>query len=279
MSNPELSIIVTNYKNPDLLKLCLNSIKENVRDVDYEIIVADSATEEDTELMMREDFSDVKFFPFLKNVGFQQLVKKGLKESSGKYILILNGDILVKENSVEKLFDYLKNHPSVGMVGPKLFSFNEKFQASCFRFYKPITIVYRRTFLGKLWFAKKHLDWFLMKDYDHQRNKEVDWLMGSAFMISRKAVEKVGYMDAQFFMYMEDVDWCRRFWENGFKVVYYPEAQMLHYHGKGSGKKSFFYSIFFNKLTWIHIISALKYFKKYLNKPNPRLNSEVEPHC
>lgn len=275
MSNLELSIIVTNYKNPDLLKICLNSIKENVRDVNYEIIVVDSDTGEDTELMMREDFPNVNFFPFFKNIGFQQLVKKGLKKSMADYILILNGDILVKKKSVEKLFDYLKNHQSVGMIGPKLFSFNEKFQASCFRFYKPITIIYRRTFLGKLWFAKKHLDWFLMKDYDHKKIRKVDWLMGSAFMVSRKAVKKVGYMDIRFFMYMEDVDWCRRFWESGLTVVYYPEAQMLHYHGKGSGNKNFLHSIFLNKLTWIHITSALKYFKKYFGKPNPRLNGKI----
>lgn len=275
MSNLELSIIVTNYKNPDLLKICLNSIKENVRDVNYEIIVVDSDTGEDTELMMREDFPNVNFFPFFKNIGFQQLVKKGLKKSMADYILILNGDILVKKKSVEKLFDYLKNHQSVGMIGPKLFSFNEKFQASCFRFYKPITIIYRRTFLGKLWFAKKHLDWFLMKDYDHKKIRKVDWLMGSAFMVSRKAVKKVGYMDIRFFMYMEDVDWCRRFWESGLTVVYYPEAQMLHYHGKGSGNKNFLHSIFLNKLTWIHITSALKYFKKYFGKPNPRLNGRI----
>ncbi len=268
---PELSIIVTNYKNPDLLRLCLNSIRNNVKGVEYELLVCDSETEEDTELMMREEYPEVKFFPFYENVGFQKLVRKGIEQSAGKYFLILNGDILVKKDSVEKMLRFIKHNPDVGMVGPKLFSFNEKFQYSCFRFYKPITIVYRRTFLGKLWFAKKHLDWFLMKDYDHKEARDVDWLMGSALLVSRKAVDKVGQMDAKFFMYMEDVDWCRRFWENGFRVVYYPQAKMLHYHGKGSGNKGFFYSIFFNKLTWIHILSAFRYFKKYWRKPNPRV--------
>jgi len=272
MSKPELSIIVTSYKNPELLRLCLNSIKKNVREIDYEIIVTDSATEEETELIMRENYSGIKFFSFKKNVGFQKLVKKGIDESKGNFIIILNGDILVKKNSVEELLRYIKKDLSIGMVGPKLLGFNEEFQNSCFRFYKPITIVYRRTFLGKFKFAKKHLDKFLMKSYDHKSPKEVDWLMGSALMMSRKAVEKVGMMDSNFFMYMEDVDWCRRFWENGFKIIYVPDSVMLHYHGKGSGKKGLFQSVLFNKLTWIHIISALKYFKKYLGKPNPRKN-------
>jgi hypothetical protein len=135
-----------------------------------------------------------------------------------------------------------------------------------------MTIAYRRTFLGKFSFAKKHLDWFLMNDYDHKNPKEVDWIMGSAVMISRVAMEKVGLLDPRYFMYMEDVDWCRRFWENGFKVVYLPFAKMHHYHGKGSAKGGAIRSLLFNKYTWIHIASGIKYFKKFLGKPLPNHN-------
>ncbi|KKU55753.1 MAG: Glycosyltransferase [Candidatus Moranbacteria bacterium GW2011_GWE1_49_15] len=267
-----LSIIVTSYKNPDLLKVCLNSIRESLGNFEYELIVADSETEERTELMMREDFPDVKFFPFEKNVGFQALLKKGIEESEGEHLLLLNGDIIVTPGSVEALYGYLVQNPSVGIVGPKLLNFNNTLQHSCFRFYEPMTIVYRRTLLGKLGFAKKHLDWFLMKDRDHEKILEADWLMGSALMVSRKALEKVGLMDPRFFMYMEDVDWCRRFWENGYKVVFYPNSSMHHYHGKVSGKKGVVHSLLLNKYTWIHIISAIRYFNKYRNKPLPRSN-------
>lgn len=267
----ELSIIITNYKNPNLLKLCIDSIIKNVKKVEYEIIVADSATEEDTEMLMRENYPNVKFFPFEENVGFQKLVKTGIENSSGEFLLILNGDILIRDEAVEKMLDYLKLNPAVGMLGPKLLNFNGTSQDSCFRFYKPVTIVYRRTVLGRFSFAKKHLDWFLMRDCDLTKPCEVDWLMGSATMIPKKALEKVGLLDPRFFMYMEDVDWCRRFWENKFKVVFFPLAEMLHYHGKGSGKSGFFQSIFLNKLTWIHISSGVKYFSKYWSKKNPRL--------
>ena len=268
----ELSIVINSYKNPELLKLCIDSIKKNVANVEYEIIAADSATEEDTEMMMREDYSDINFFPFKKNVGFQALLEKGIKESRGKYLLLLNGDILVAKNSVEKLFRFFKDNPDVGIAGPKLLDFNGKLQYSCFRFYRPITIIYRRTFLKKFRFAQRHLNWFLMKDDDHKKPKEVDWLMGSVLMTSKKAVGKVGLMDSRFFMYMEDVDWCRRFWEKGLKVIYYPYVEMHHYHGKGSDKGGFFRSLLSNKLTWIHIISAVKYFKKYWGKPVPKHN-------
>lgn len=268
----ELSIAINNYRNSELLKLCIDSIKKNVKNIEYELIAADSDTEEDTEMMMREDYPEIKFFPFRKNVGLQALLNKGITESKGNFILLLNGDIIVTPDSVEKLVSFLKNNPEVGIAGPKLLNFDGTLQHSCFRFYRMLTIIFRRTFLGKFGFAKKHLDWFLMKEYDHNSPKEVDWLMGSAMLVSRKAAGKVGHMDSRFFMYMEDVDWCRRFWENGYKVVYYPLSVMNHYHGKGSDKGGFFRSIFFNKLTWIHIGSAIKYFGKYWGKPMPKHN-------
>ena len=221
---------------------------------------------------MREEYPEVVFFAFKQNVGFQALLKKGMEASSGKFMLLLNGDIIVTPDSLTRMLELLKNDPTIGMVGPKLLNFNGSLQYSCFRFYHPITIVYRRTFLGKLPFAKKHLDWFLMKEFNHDQKREVDWLMGSALMISRGALQKVGYMDEQFFMYMEDVDWCRRFWENGYKVIYYPEAQMHHYHGKGSAKGGVIKSLLFNRMTWIHISSAVKYFKKYWSKSVPKHN-------
>lgn len=268
----ELSIIITSYKNPELLKVCIDSIKKNYTGTDFEIIVSDSATDDKTEMMMREDYPDIKFLAARENIGFSGTVNNGLTVATGTYILILNGDIIVKKDAIEKLLEYIRSHSDVGIVGPQLLNFNETLQPSTFRFYTPLTIVYRRTFLGNFSFAKKHLDKFLMRDFDHQSIREVDWIMGSSLMASRQALEKVGPMDHQFKLYFEDTDWCRRFWDAGHKVVYFPAAQMYHYHGKGSASKNALQALLSNKLTWVHIISALKYFKKYLNKPLPRHN-------
>lgn len=266
----QLSIIITSYKSPELLKVCIDSIKKDCSLNDYEIIVAESEAQEETGLIMRENFPEIKFLPFKENVGFGFLVEKAYAQSTGEYILILNGDIIIKKNSIEKLLEYIKSHTDVGIVGPKLLNFNETFQPSCFRFYSPLTIIYRRTFLGKMWFAKKHLDRFTMKEFDHQTEQEVDWLMGSALMTMRLAISKVGMMDQRFKMYFEDTDWCRRFWENGYKVIYLPDSEMYHYHGKGSDSKSVWKSLFSNQLTWIHIISAFKFFTKYAGKETPK---------
>ncbi|MCX6763740.1 MAG: glycosyltransferase family 2 protein, partial [Candidatus Moranbacteria bacterium] len=256
--HPELSIIITNYKNPDLLKVCIDAVRKNYTGSDYEIIVSDSGTEEETEMMMREDYPEIKFIPSKENIGFGATMRNGYELSQGDYILILNGDVIIKKDSVKKLLDYIKNNPKVGIAGPQLLNFNETLQPSCFRFYKPLTIIYRRTFLGKFGLAQKNLDWFLMKDFDHRNIKEVDWLMGSALMTSRQAMEKIGPMDPRFKMYLEDTDWCRRFWENKLRVVYFPQSQMYHYHGKGSAGRGVFKSLLHNRLTWVHIASAIK---------------------
>jgi hypothetical protein len=270
--NPELSIIITSYKNPAVLRLCLESLKKNVLCHNYEILVLDSSTEEDLEMMMREDFPEIRFFPHKDNLGFLGLVNEGIGNAKGNYYLILNDDIVIKNKSADILLEYLKNNPSIGIVGPKLLNFDGKFQFSCFRFYTPLIILYRRTFLGKLKFAQKKIAYFLYKDRDHDKSMDVDWVMGSAMMTSKKAVEKVGLMDRTFFMYFEDVDWCRRFWENGYRVVYHPFAQMFHYHRKGSASQSILKAAF-NSLTRNHIQSVIKYFWKYRGKSNPHVEN------
>lgn len=271
MHTRELTVAINGYKSPELLKLCLNSIFEHLTKsgIDFEVLVTDSATEEATDMLMREEFPQVRFFPFKQNVGFKTLVNTSLKEATGEYIFLINSDIILTKDTFPQLLDFIKNHPDIGILAPKQLNFNGTLQQSCFRFYRPLTILYRRTWLARFPFAKEHLRWFLMDEYDHATPKSVDWVIGSAMLVARKSVERVGPMDEQFFMYMEDVDWCRRFWEHGYKVVYYPGASVYHYHAKGSARGGFFGSLLFNRLTWYHIGSALRYFWKYRGKEAP----------
>ncbi|MEK7182010.1 MAG: glycosyltransferase family 2 protein [Patescibacteria group bacterium] len=268
----ELTIAVNGYKNPDLLRLCLKSVFEHMEGtgIDFEVLVADSATEEDTEMLMREEFPMVRFFPFAENVGFKTLVNTSLDEARGKYIFLINSDILLTPGSLPELLGYLKSHPEIGILGPKQLNFNGTLQQSCYRFYRPITIVYRRTLLGKLPFGKKHLRWFTLQDTKQSEDPQaVDWVIGSAMLVRKTDAQKIGHMDTRFFMYMEDVDWCRRFWEANLQVVYYPKTFVYHYHAKGSAKGGFLVSLLSNRLTWYHIQSAVKYFWKYRGKKIP----------
>ena len=271
MQNKELSIIITAYKKAELLELCINSIKKNIgNEIEYEIIVADSETEESTADLMRDRFPKIIFLDNKENKGFGKLVNQGIEKARGEYLFIINHDIIIKGVAIQKLLAFIKDNKSVGLVSPRLINFDGRTQISAFKFYSWRTIIYRRTFIGKFSFAKKYLDKFLLKEETSNENIiDVDWVMGSAMMISKKAVDVVGGIDKHFFMYFEDVDWCRRFWENNYRVVYNPTVTVAHYHGKASGNKGAVQAVLLNKYTRIHIMSAIVYFWKYRWKKNP----------
>ena len=265
-----LSIIITHYNTHELLNLCLNSIEKTVKNIKYEIIVVDSEAKEKTEELIREKYftpstagPEIKLIPFKKNVGYSKIVNAGLKKSKGNYILILNADIMVLEKSVSKMLKYIKDHPKVGIVGPQLLDFANNIQISCFSKPSLGAILARRTFLGKLKWGKEIIKRFTINGWDRKSIKEVDWIQGSAMMVRKKALKKTGLLDERFFMYFEDADWCRRFWQNGHKVVYLPNAKMAHYYHRSSKKWCVILDVFLNKYTRTHIISALKYFWKY----------------
>ncbi|KKT26980.1 MAG: Glycosyltransferase [Parcubacteria group bacterium GW2011_GWA2_43_9b] len=262
----ELSIIVTHYKTPELLKLCLRSLKEAAQGITYEILVLDSESQEETEEIINNEWPEITLFLFKKNTGYAKIVNVGLKEAKGDYLLILNADIVVAKDSLKKMMEYLSANRKVGILGPRLLNFNGAIQESCFRFYRLFTVIYRRTFLGKTNLGKKELDRFEMKDFDRQSTREVDWLLGAAMMIKRQALREVGPMDERFFLYFEDTDWCLRFWKKGWSAVYLSDARMHHYHGRLSKKTKGVADLFFNKYTWIHISSAIKYFWKWRGK-------------
>ncbi len=269
----QVTIAINGYKNPGLLRQCLESIQKNMASssLDYEVLVCDSATEDDTRLLMAQEFPEVRFFPFVENVGFKKLFNTSLVEAKGEYVFAINSDVLLADGVVDSLRNYLAQHPEIGILGPKQLHFNGTFQQTAFRFYQPQTILYRRTPLGKTSFGKKHIDWFTMKDVTFDGPTPVDWVIGSAMFVNRDvALGRVGLMDESFFMYMEDVDWCRRFWEQGLEVVYHPDIVIYHYHAKGSAKGGFIRGLLSNKLTWYHIGSARRYFWKYWGKPHPR---------
>ncbi len=258
-----LSIIIVNYKNAPLLRLCLKSLQRVLpASFAHEIIVVDVSASPDTAYIAAEEFPNVRYLPFKENIGYTKGVNNGLKVAKGDFLFIINSDIIPLESSLDKMCAYMKAHPEIGLLGPQLLNFDGSRQQSCFRFYTPFTIVYRRTFLGKFPFVKKITDRFLMRDKDLTQTLNVDWLMGSALMVSRKAMERVGYMDERLYLYFSDVDWPRRFWENGYTVVFYPEAQMYHYHRRESRGALDAFDAIFNRRTQQHIIDGLRYFRK-----------------
>lgn len=263
---PELSIIIVHHQTPELLKLCLKSAAETIKDIGYEIIVVDSTISRKARDLIKEKHPNIRYLPFKENLGYSRGVNIGMRNSTGKYILILNPDIILTDGAVAKMLDYMKAHQDIGILGPKVLNFNGTHQRTYFRFYRPLTIVARRSrLLLRLSLFRKTLDEFLMVSTDPNKLQTPDWLMGSALMVRRKAVDRIGLMDERFFMYFEDVDWERRFWHNDYKVVYYPEAVMYHYHQRESDSGFGMFDVIFNKKTRWHIFSAIKFFIKYKN--------------
>jgi GT2 family glycosyltransferase len=177
-------------------------------------------------------------------------------------------DIAVFSGVVERLLVELRTRPDVGVIAPQLRNPDGTIQTSAYRFPTPWIPMYRRTPLGKLPFARRALRRYLMADWDRQDTREVDWVLGACLLVRRSALARVGLMDEKFFLYFEDVDWCRRFWENGFRVVYYHAASLTHYHQRQSAESPGLTGIF-NALTRIHIQSGIRYFRKYWGQPLP----------
>lgn len=266
----DLSLVIVHYKAPDLLEQCIKSITAKYPELRGHFVIVDNSPNKTSSRKIKKAFPKERYIPSRSNVGFAKAINWGIYNSDSKYILILNQDIIMRDDAIKKMYDFLESHSDAALCAPKLIYTDGSIQPSCCRFYTPRVILYRRTWFGKLPFAKKSIETFTMADYDHASTKEVDWVTGAAMMIRRRAIEKVGPMDERFFFYFEDVDWCRRFWENGWRVVYLPEAQMTHYHSRESAEKTGFWSLT-TKMTRIHVQSGIKYFLKYRkHKTAPR---------
>ncbi len=259
----DISVIIVNYKSLNKTLKCLDSLKNaDWGALSKEIIVVDNASGNGDASAIAAAHPELKLVVSDRNLGMGGGNNLGVKAASGRYILILNPDTLIKGDAIVKMSAYLDSHPDAGIVGPKLLNSDGTLQYSCLRFPKLHTPILRRTFFGGL--AGRHLNEFLMKDYDHRDPREVDWLMGSCLMVRKLVPEKDGFLfDERFFMYFEDTDLCRRVKkEHGLKVVYLPSAAVIHDHARQSAAKAWYIAPFTDNLTREHLKSWIKYFLK-----------------
>ncbi len=264
----KLSIIIVNYNSGAVTKSLLESLLSQKLPAKTEIIVVDNNSTDESVSFLRSDFPEVTVIDNKENVGLAAGVNVGLAAAKGVYCLILNPDIIALPDAIARLVHFMDNHSDVGMAGGKLISPNGKLQHSCYRFYSLMTIIYRRTPLGRSSKGKKENARFLMKDFNHQSIKDVDWLMGACLMVRNAAVKDVGGMDERYFLYFEDVDWCRRMWLAGWRVVYMPQAVFSHFYQQSSRQDQLL-GIITSPLTREHIKSASKYFMKFRGQPVP----------
>ncbi|PWB38266.1 MAG: hypothetical protein C3F02_04655 [Parcubacteria group bacterium] len=265
----DLSIVILNYFNRRLVKELLVNLLELGLPYHNEIIVVDNGSYDGIAELVPK-FPGVKFIQSNKNGGFAYGNNLGVKASQGKYILICNPDLAILSDGLNKLYEYMEAHPEVGLAGPRLINADKSVQYSCTRFPDWHLPLYRRTGVGQSRAGQAWLNNYLMTDIDHSVNAYVPALFGACLIVRRSTLEKVGLLDERYFMYMEDLDWSRRFWAAGYMVAYVGEAEIIHLHRRESASDNLWKTLF-KKTARNHILSFLKYLWKYRKQPLPKI--------
>lgn len=264
MSNqPDLSIIILSYKMDGLVKNCLKSLFEHVYQSQIEVIVVDNDSRDNCEEIVRSQFPTVKFIQTGKNYGHAKGNNIGIKESTGRYIMLLNPDIVFLKPIIDELVDFLDKNRKIGITTVQLTNPDGSLQPGAWRFHRFLTPLYQRSsYLQRRSFVKRHIARFHMSDWDRSDSREVDWVQGSCLVARREAIDRIGLLDERFFLYFTDVDWCRRCWEAGWSVYYLSDVNVIHYYNRESARKFGIRSLT-NKATQIHIKDWVRYLFKY----------------
>ncbi len=253
----KISVIIVSYNSLAVLKPCLESLRNQSLAHDTEIIVVDNASSDGSAGMVARDFPHLRLIANKVNVGYSKGVNLGIREAKGDYFLILNPDTIVGRDSIALMAGFMDKHKEAGITGPKLVFLDGNIQYSCRRFYTWKVLLLRRTFLGKIFKNSSLVRDHLMLDYDHNTLLEVDWMLGACLLVRREAVESVGLMDERFFLYFEDVDWCYRMKQRGWKVYYYPDAVITHGYARESAQTVI------NRSFLAHAASLVRYYEKW----------------
>lgn len=227
----KLSIIIVSFNTKKLTEDAINSILSEGSEISKEILVVDNNSEDDSAGMLKEYSSELKDFRIILNngnLGFAKANNQAIKISKGEYILLLNPDTIVKRGDLGKLVEFAEKTSDAGVVGPRLLNADGSLQKSCYHF----PTIWRA--IKEYWFGQRgHFGQFAPKS---KNPITVDALVGAAFLITPKALKKVGILDERYTFYFEDIDYCRRVAKSGLKVYYFPGAEIVHLVG-ASGKK------------------------------------------
>ena len=255
--NIKNSIIILTRDRKKLLNQCLNSLYKNISFTEFEIILIDNGSRDDNTRFLKRHKA-VKFIKLPHNIGVSAGRNIGVSNTQGKYIIFLDDDTIVEDDPFFKITKFMDKNKEIGIVGPKLLYSNNKIQESIRKFPTPLSVFWRGTFLGKILpnmsFYKDHL----LRDFNHKEIKEVDWVLGACQIIRKEVFNAIGYLDEKYFYGYEDIDFCYRAKNAGWKIVYYPYSKIIHYYRRESAKR------FISKNKIDHVKGIIRFFyKKY----------------
>ncbi|HKL03694.1 MAG TPA: glycosyltransferase [Cryomorphaceae bacterium] len=254
----DLSVVIVNYNVSYFLEQCLHSVFKAKGNIELEVFVVDNNSVDGSVKMVAEKFPNVKIIANRENVGFSRANNQAIKIAAGRYVLLLNPDTLVEEDTFEKSVAFMDEHPDAGGLGIKMIDGKGRFLPESKRGLPTPAVAFYKIFgLSALFpksklFGKYHLG-YLPKNETHQ----IDVLSGAYMLMRKKALDKVGLLDEAFFMYGEDIDLSYRIVKGGYKNYYYPGTRIIHYKGESTKKSSINYVFVFYRAM---VIFAEKHF-------------------
>ena len=251
-----LSVVFLNYNTRDLTRQALNSVLAAAEGLEAEIFVVDNASADGSADMVAEEFPQVKLIRNAANVGFSAGNNVALRQVAGEYALLINTDTIVRRDALHTMVEFLDAHPQAGACGCKILDPDGTLQLDSRRgFPTPLAAFCKMSGLSRLFPKHPLIARYHMTYLDPEQMAEVEVLSGSCMMVRKAAMDQVGLLDEDYFMYGEDIDWCYRFHQAGWKIYYVPTTEIIHFCGEsGRGTplkilylKSQAMSIFVNK--------------------------------
>ncbi|MHC4396281.1 MAG: glycosyltransferase family 2 protein [Planctomycetota bacterium] len=225
----DVSIVIVSWNTNDILRKCLLSVCEQTRDIMLEVIVVDNASTDGSTEMVKKNFSSVILIENSKNLGFSTANNQGIAIAKGRYVLLLNSDTIILNDVISKTVSFADNNPDAAVVGCKVLNPDRSLQPSCFMFPSILNMLLSTTYLYKIFSKNKFFGRERMTWWDRSDSRQVDAVTGCFMVVRREAIEQVGLLDEQFFMYGEETDWCYRFKQAGWKVLFTPTGEIIHF--------------------------------------------------
>lgn len=258
----DVSIVIVNYNTKRLTCDCIQSIIDSKMSFSYEIFVVDNASSDGSVEEFKRVFPHISVIANIENVGFSKANNQAIRVSSGRYVLLLNSDTIVQQNTLSTMIDYMDHHQDIGASGCEVNLPDGTLDKACHRgFPTPEASFYYMTGLAKR-FPKSFKYNSYHKSYMNMHEiHDIDCLVGAFMMVNRKAIEQVGLLDEDFFMYGEDIDWCYRIKEANWRIIYNPTVSIIHYKGASSRRKPFKIVYEFHRA--MYLFHKKHYAKKY----------------
>ena len=252
----EISVIITSWNARQYLRDCLLSIRKTAGELIREVIVVDNASTDGSPEMVEKEFPEVVLIRSSHNLGFAGANNLGLRRATGELVALINSDVIVDADCFQRLALCIKDHEEVGLVGPRLRGRDGQAQMTCRRLPTIWNTVWRMPSLDRALSRWPLFSPFQMWYWNTERRMTVEVLAGCFWLARRRAVDQVGALDERFFFYSEDVDWCKRFKDAGWKLRFVPDATAIHFGGASAANAPLRYQIEILR-------SNLAYWKKH----------------